>query len=738
MESTQPRIAALANVSTLPATAAEMNVPALPATAVDATVIALPATAAECDVPALPATAAELVVAALPATAAERTVAALPATAVLCTLAALPATASLSPRVAPRATAARTLVAVMALTAASAVSPSTHRAPASRRTSSTSHRTIPGRTSDRGRGPLWGIIAVTMTDAPTQTPPVTPAAPVPGGPAPGHDDLDPRRWLALASVMTALFMVLLDVSIVNVAIPAIRNNLQANNADIQFVVAGYGLAYAVMLITGGRLGDIFGRKRLFMIGMTGFVIASASCGLAQSSIMLDLSRVAQGLMAALMYPQVLSVIQVSFPPHERARVFGLLGAVIGIATITGPLVGGLIIRDDLTGGSWRWIFLVNVPIGIVSLFAAYRVVSESRAPNATRLDVVGVVIATAGLLLLVYPLVEGQVLGWPVWTYICMGISPFVLLLFVIYERSLPSTRFPLVQLSMFSIPAFRIGVMISAVFIAGIPAFFFTFSLTAQVGLGFSALNAGLTTIPWSIGSALASVMSTRVAPRLGKYTIAIGCVLLVIGVLGIQLTLQLRGTGVTGFDLIPSFFVSGLGLGTVIAPLLTLILAGVPPRDAGSASGVLTTFQQLGGAVGVAVVGVVFFGMLSSQSPNAVSSVIPQLRAELIAAHLPAPQIDSAVATFTRCFEAQTASSDPTQPVPGCQTISTLGAQGSSPVNTAFAHAAEQALAQDFVSSDKRILFFNVGFWALTGLLSFALPKTQPARAPATAGAR
>src|SRR5579864_1956505 len=166
---------------------------------------------------------------------------------------------------------------------------------------------------------------------------------------PPASDLDPRRWLALASVMTALFMVLLDISIVNVAIPAIRNNLQANNADIQFVVAGYGLAYAVMLITGGRLGDIFGRKRLFMIGMVGFVVASALCGLAQSAIMLDLSRVAQGVMAALMYPQVLSVIQVSFPPQERARVFGLLGAVIGIATITGPLVGGLIIRDDLTG-----------------------------------------------------------------------------------------------------------------------------------------------------------------------------------------------------------------------------------------------------------------------------------------------------------------------------------------------------------------------------------------------------
>src|SRR3984885_5456443 len=334
----------------------------------------------------------------------------------------------------------------------------------------------------------------------------------PPAPAPQQPELDPRRWLALASVMTGLFMVLLDVSIVNVAVPAIRSNLQANNADIQFVIAGYGLAYAVLLITGGRLGDIFGRKRLFIIGMSGFVIASALCGLAQ------------GAMAAMMYPQVLSVIQVTFPPQERARVFGLVGAVIGIATITGPLAGGLIIRNDITGGSWRWIFLVNLPIGIAALIAATRLITESRAPNATRLDMAGFVLSTAGILLLVYPLVEGQVAGWPAWTFICMAISPVMLVLFALYERSLPATRFPLVQLSLFRIRSFSVGVAISAIFIAGIPAFFFTFSLMVQVGLGFSALNAGLTTIPWSLASAVASFMSTRVAPRLGKYTIALG----------------------------------------------------------------------------------------------------------------------------------------------------------------------------------------------------------------------
>jgi EmrB/QacA subfamily drug resistance transporter len=552
----------------------------------------------------------------------------------------------------------------------------------------------------------------------------------PATPGPPASELDPRRWLALASVMTALFMVLLDVSIVNVAIPAIRSNLAANNADIQFVVAGYGLAYAVLLITGGRLGDIFGRKRLFIIGMSGFVIASALCGLAQSAIMLDLSRVLQGAMAAMMYPQVLSVIQVTFPPQERARVFGFVGAVIGIATITGPLVGGLIIRNDITGGSWRWIFLVNLPIGIAALIAATRLITESRAPNATRLDMGGFVLSTAGILLLVYPLVEGQVAGWPAWTFICMAISPVMLVLFILYERSLPSTRFPLVQLSLFRIRSFSVGVAISAIFIAGIPAFFFTFSLMLQVGLGFSALNAGLTTIPWSLSSAVASAMSTRVAPRLGKYTIAIGSVLLVVGMLGLILTLHLAGTGVTGWVLIPAFVVSGLGLGTVIAPLLNIILAGVPGKDAGSASGVLTTFQQLGGAIGVAVVGVVFFGLLSSRAPDAINTVTPQLHTQLAAANVSPPASDAAIAKFTVCFKKLASASDPTAPIPGCPTAGSTSS--SNPVDAAFARAAQAALGRDFVTSVERILFFNVGFWALTGILSMLLPRARPKPVP------
>jgi len=546
------------------------------------------------------------------------------------------------------------------------------------------------------------------------------ATPSVDGQAPWYELPDPRRWAALASVFTGLFMVLLDVSIVAVAIPAIRTNLGANDADIQFVVAGYSLAYGVMLITGGRLGDIFGRKRLFMGGMAGFVVASALCGAAQSAVMLDVSRVLQGLMAALMYPQVLSIIQVTFPPRERGRVFGLLGAVIGLATVAGPLVGGLIIRNDLTGGSWRWIFLVNLPIGIVSLIVASRVVRDSRAPNATRLDMVGMAIATTALVLLVYPLVEGQVAGWPAWTFICMGLSPVVLALFVLYERSLPAARFPLVQLSMFNIRSFSAGLVIALVLMAGIPSFFFTFSLVLQVGLGWSALHTGLTTIPWSVAAAFASIMSTRLAPRLGRWIITLGSGLLVAAMLGVILTLHLRGTSLTSWDLVPTFIVAGLGMGTVVAPLLNILLAGVPPRHAGSAAGVLTTFQQLGAAIGIAVVGVVFFGLLTSRAPSAISLVTPQLSAQLTRADVPAPAVSSAVGTFAHCFETEAASSNPQQPPPGCRA-------SAGPAAAAFSTAGQSATALDFISSAERALFFMVGFWTLTGLLSLLLPRVH-----------
>jgi hypothetical protein len=298
-----------------------------------------------------------------------------------------------------------------------------------------------------------------------------------------------------------------------------------------------------------------------------------------------------------------------------------------------------------------------------------------------------------------------------------------VLATFVLYERSLPSTSFPLVQLSLFATPSFRVGVIISAAFLAGIPSFFFVFILTLQAGLGYSALHAGMTTLPWTAGVAYASTMSTRLAPRLGKWTIVLGASLLVAGALAVFLTLQIDGVDVTSLDLIPAFLVSGLGLDTVLAPLLTVILAGVPPRDAGSASGVLTTFQQLGGALGVALIGVAFFTRLGGVAPAAVSGASPGLRADLVAARLPTLVVGSTVATFRRCFQEQASSSDPTRSVPDYASAT----RASSPVGIALVGAGRSAIAHDFVDSVEPVIFFQVGFWTLTGVLALFLPRVH-----------
>jgi len=285
------------------------------------------------------------------------------------------------------------------------------------------------------------------------------------------EDGDPRRWVALAVVLVAGFMQLVDISIVNVAIPSIQRDLDATYSQIQWVLAGYQLAFAVTLITGGRLGDIFGRKRLFMLGMAGFTLASALCGLAQSPGMLVGSRFLQGVMGAVMFPQILSVIQVTFPPRERGTAFGIFGATIGLATITGPLVGGLLIEGDLLGLGWRPIFLVNVPIGIGALVAAALYLRESRAPRALRLDPAGVGLATAGLLLLVYPLVQGRDLGWPAWTFASMAASVLVLAAFAAWERRKKAADgSPLVDLDLFRQRAFVAGVLVAAIFFMASP----------------------------------------------------------------------------------------------------------------------------------------------------------------------------------------------------------------------------------------------------------------------------
>jgi EmrB/QacA subfamily drug resistance transporter len=425
--------------------------------------------------------------------------------------------------------------------------------------------------------------------------------------------LDPRRWLALAVVLLAAAIDLIDTTIVNVAIPSIQEDLGASAAAIEWIVAGYTLAFAVVLITGGRLGDAFGRKRLFLIGVAGFTVTSAIAGLAQSPEALIAARVAQGALAALMVPQVLSMIQVNFPAEERAKAYGMYGAFAGIATISGPILGGLLVQADLFGLEWRPIFLINVPVGVATLAAAVKFVPESRAEHGRRFDLAGVGLVTAALILLLYPLVQGPELDWPAWTFVSMAASVPAFALFAWHQRRV-ATRggSPLVPLGLFRQRGFTGGVLAGLTFFSGVASFFLVMTITLQSGLGFSPLHTAITFLPWSIGIAAASGASVQLAPRLGRRLTVTGAVMMAAGMGAVLFAVDRGGAELGSWALAPGMLVSGLGMGMVAPTLIDVALAGVRGRDAGSASGVINTALQLGGAIGVAVIGVIFFGLL------------------------------------------------------------------------------------------------------------------------------
>jgi len=532
--------------------------------------------------------------------------------------------------------------------------------------------------------------------------------------------------VVLAIVLTAVFVQLLDVSIVNVAVPSIQSDLGASFSAVQLVLSGYQLAFACTLITAARLGDIHGRKRLFMTGMLVFTVASALCGLAPGATTLVLARVLQGFGSGLMFPQVLAVIQVTFTPRERGRAFGVLGATIGLATILGPLVGGVLIQADLFGTNWRMIFLVNIPVGLAALVLAAREVPESRAPDAPRLDLPGAALVSAGLFLLVYPLTEGRTRGWPLWLVGMLAAALPVLAAFVALQRRKTSyDADPLVLMTLFGNRSFRAGVLLSTVFFLGVAPFFFAFSLYLQVGLGFDALHAGLTTFPFAIGSGLASAWSDRIARRLGRDVLSIGCGLLAASVATLILVLHVAGTGLHSWQVTPVLVVAGLGLGLFIAPLTTLVLAGVQGREAGSASGVLSTVQQVGGALGVAVLGVVLFGLVGGGAGASVLEATRSVPDRLVAAGLPRGQAEQATAGFRDCFTRQANATDPTRTPPGC-------AARPGPAAPVFAAAAGSARAHTWLRAVQRTLVLEVVVFLVALGLSRLLPRlpVPPAR--------
>ncbi len=420
------------------------------------------------------------------------------------------------------------------------------------------------------------------------------------------------RRIAVVVLLFAAFMDLLDTTIVNVALPSIQADLDATSAQLEWIVSGYVLAFAVVLITGGRLGDILGRKRMFLVGVAGFTLASASCAAASSGDMLVASRLVQGLFAALMTPQVLSIIQVLFAPRERAAVFGALGGISGLAAVAGPLLGGILVTHNAFDLGWRTVFLINLPVGVLLFIAAAVVIPESRSTARVRLDVPGVVLVSAALFLAVFALIEGRQEGWPVWIWLMLAAAPVVLVVFVLYQRSLGRRGgSALVPLSLFSSRGYSAGVFTNFSFGASIGGFFLILVLYLQIGLRYSAIDAALATLPFSIGALAGSGLAVPLAPRLGRTLILAGALAQIAGLSWIAAIVTGQADALSGADMILPMALAGFGLALLVVPLTDVALAKTSVANAGAASGVFGTFQQVGSAIGIAVVGVVFFGI-------------------------------------------------------------------------------------------------------------------------------
>jgi EmrB/QacA subfamily drug resistance transporter len=421
----------------------------------------------------------------------------------------------------------------------------------------------------------------------------------------------PNRWLGLSVTLAGAFMAIMDAFIVNISLPSIRADLHASFGEAQLIIAAYGLTYAVGLITGGRLGDLYGRKRMFMIGLGAFTLASLGCGLAPTPGVLIGARIAQGLSAAVMFPQILSWMRITFTePAERARAFAALGTTQGLASVAGQIVGGLLVSADFWG--WRPIFLINVPVGLIALVLAARVLDESKA-RAQRLDLAGAALSALALGFLLFPLIQGRERGWPVWILVMLVLSVPALLMFIDHQR-LKSLRndAPLMDTRLFGHRAFVLGIAALFLLCTTLFSFFVILAFVLQTGLGLSPLRAACIFLPLAVTYVIASY----VAGRLGA---ARARTMLIVGGIGLTLGYGAMGAAHQWLSAYPVAFVPGmiwLGVaqGLLFTPLLNTILGNAPAQHAGIASGVTSTMQQAGGAFGVAVVGLIFFGAVQA----------------------------------------------------------------------------------------------------------------------------
>jgi EmrB/QacA subfamily drug resistance transporter len=410
-------------------------------------------------------------------------------------------------------------------------------------------------------------------------------------------------------------MDLIDSTVVNVAAPKIAHDFHASSSSLQWIVGGYPLAIAVGLILGGRLGDLFGRKRMFIIGTVGFVSASILCGVAPGTVVLITARLIQGAFAAMMLPQGFGMVREVFPPDERQKAFSIFGPVIGLSSVFGPIIGGSIIDWNPWGTSWRFVFLINVPLGLAAIVGAVRFAPTSRRNKNIRLDLAGTAMVSAFAILLVYPLIQGREDGWPWWTYASMACGVIIILLFAMHQRrQVRVGKDPLVTPSVFAHRGYSGGLIFAVLFFAGLGGTLLCITLFLQIGQDFTPIHAALCTVPLSIGLVIGAGLSGSVlGPKFGRITLQVGVVVALVGWLLVTRAMGFHST--IGFvQLSPGLVVTGVGLGLIVAPMFNIILASVTDVETGSASGVLNAVQQLATSIGVAVLGTIFFDAISA----------------------------------------------------------------------------------------------------------------------------
>ncbi len=426
-----------------------------------------------------------------------------------------------------------------------------------------------------------------------------------------------HRWLGLSAILAATLMNLLDSTVSNVAGPSIRADLGGSVSTLQWIAAGYTLALAVGLLTGGRLGDMFGRKRMLLVGVVGFMAASVGCAVAMAPWELIAARVLQGAFGALMIPQSFGLMRDLFGA-DFSKAFAAIGPAIGLATILGPVVAGLLVDANVFGTGWRMIFLINLSLGGYALVIGSKLLPAA-PPTASGqpLDVRGALLAGAGVLMLVYPLVQGRELGWPTWSLVMLAASLPVLGAFGVYQyRRKQSGNTPLVELTMFARRSYSSGVLFVVIFFGAIVGFSLAVGLFLQLGLRYSPLAASVSMAAWAVGAFIGSAFGSMVASKLGRTVVHIGLALMCLGLVGLYAVFSTVGEALNGWSLVAPLLVYGAGMGQIFIPLFDIILSGVEDHEVGTASGLLESFQQLGASLGVAILGTVFFSGLGVQA--------------------------------------------------------------------------------------------------------------------------